>query len=292
MRVEKIVYDGVVKTLESTAQVVPRGYVIGKPLHVFIDGIENAVINGVYPIDKPVVLGSTGIVRVLEAPSADEGLSGKIAFVSPISERGLLSVNLDGLLSTYAIIPVEHIIGITNTVPRPLSALSCIASLSYRLSLEAGPNPVIIGCGVSGLMTALHVLLDGGTPEVICARRESLRYARSVGLLPIQSSENLKEGYSSIVYTSYAPWILRNLLRHGVSKLVVSPLVNRASITLFPSINRVEIIMPMPSRIEYKRSVIEKIRRLLGFVELNNIVDVQGLVPPPKLGVIVSFTRS
>ncbi len=292
MKVKKIVYDGLVKTLESPAQVVPRGYVIGKPLHVFIDGIENAVINGIYPIDKPIVLGSTGIIRVLEAPSADEGLSGKIAFVSPVSEKGLLSVNLDGLLSTYVIIPEEHIIGITNTVPRPLYALSCIASLSYRLALEAGPNPVIIGCGVSGIMTALHVLSDGGTPEIICVRRESLKYARSVGLLPNQSFGNLKNEYSSIVYTSYAPWILRNLLRQGVSKLVVSPLINKASIILIPSINRVEIVMPMPSRIEYKKSVIEKIRRLLGFVELNNIVDVLGLVPPPKLGVVISFTRS
>lgn len=292
MRVEKIVYDGVVKTLESPAQVVPRGYVIGKPLHVFIDGIENAVINGIYPIDKPVVLGSTGVVRVLEAPSADERLSGKVAFVSPVSEKGLLSVDLDGLLSTYVVVPEEHIIGITNTMPKPLSALSCIASLSYRLALEAGPNPVIIGCGVSGLMTALHVLSDGGSTEIICVRRESLRYARSVGLLPIQSFENLKEEYSSIVYTSHAPWILKNLLMQGASKLVVSPLIDRASIILTPSIRRVEVIMPMPSRIEYKRGVIEKIRRLLGFIELNNIVDVLGLMPPPKLGVIVSFTRS
>ncbi len=292
MRMEKIVYDGVVKTLESPAQVVPRGYVIGKPLHVFIDGIENAVINGIYPIDKPVVLGSTGVVRVLEAPSADERLSGKVAFVSPVSRKGILSVDLDGLLSTYVVVPEEHIIGITNTVPKPLSALSCIASLSYRLALEAGPNPVIIGCGVSGLMTALHVLSDGGSPEIICVRRESLRYARSVGLLPVQSFENLKKGYSSIVYTSHSPWILKNLLMQGASKLVVSPLINRASIILMPPIRRVEVIMPMPSRIEYKRGVIEKIGRLLGFIELDNIVDVLGLMPPPKLGVIVSFTRS
>ena len=292
MRVEKIVYDGVVKTLESPAQVVPRGYVIGKPLHVFIDGIENAVINGMYPIDKPVALGSTGVIRILEAPSADERLSGKVAFVSPVSYKGLLSVDLDGLLSTYVVVPEEHIIGVTNTVPRPLSALSCIASLSYRLALEAGLNPVIIGCGISGLLTALHVLSDGGTPEIICIRKESLRYARSVGLVPIQSFGNLKEGYSSIVYTSYAPWILRKLLRQGASKLVVSPLINKASIILAPSINKVEIVMPMPSRIEYKREVVEKIRRLLSFVELNSIVDVLGLVPPPKPGVIVSFTRS
>ena len=292
MRVVKIVYDGVVRTLELPAQIVPRGYIIGKPLHVFIDGIENAVINGIYPIDKPVALGSTGVIRVLEAPSANEGLSGKVAFVSPVSYKGLLSVDLDGLLSTYVVVPEEHIIGVTNTVPRPLSALSCIASLSYRLALEAGPNPLIVGCGVSGLMTALHVLSDGGSPEIICVRRESLRYARSVGLVPIQSLENLKEEYSSVVYTSNAPWMLRSLLRRGISKLVVSPLINRVSIMLMHSIRRVEVIMPMPSRIEYKREVVEKIRRLLGFVELNNIVDVFGLVPPPKPGVIISFTRS
>ncbi len=293
MKVEKIVYDGALRIVETSAQPVPPGHIIGKPLHVLIDGVENAVINGVYPVEKPVVLGSTGIIRVLEAPAADEGLSGKIAFVSPVSRLGRLSIELDGLLSSYVVVPQDHIIGITNSTPKPLSALSSLASLAYRLAVDAGPNPLIVGCGLTGIMTALHTIVAGGSPDIICTRRDSLRFVRASGLVPLQSIDNIRRGYSSIVYTSYSPWILNRLVKNtDISRIIVSPLVGSTSIPFTRIGGRIEAVMPLPDRIEYKAGVLEKTRRLISFAEASRISDVAGLIPPAKLGVIVSFTRS
>ncbi|NPA97741.1 MAG: hypothetical protein GXO43_00010 [Crenarchaeota archaeon] len=293
MKVEKIVYDGTLRIVEVSAQPVPPGHIIGKPLHVLVDGVENAVINGVYPIEKPVVLGSTGIVRVLEAPAADEGLSGKIAFVSPVSRLGRLSIELDGLLSSYAVVPQNNIIGTTNITPRPLAALSPLASLSYRLAVEAGPNPLIIGCGLTGIMTALHVIATGGSPDIICTRRDSLRYVRASGLVPVQSTENLPQSYSSVVYTSYSPWMLHRLVkRTSISRIIISPLIGNTIVHFGRIGGRIEVVIPLPNRIEYKSGVLEKTKRLINFAEVNKISDTAGLLPPTKLGVIISFTRS
>ena len=68
MRVKAVAYDGTARIVEDVALAVRPGHLVAKPIYVYLGLTERIVSTGQELVAKPVVPGSSGIVRIIEDP--------------------------------------------------------------------------------------------------------------------------------------------------------------------------------------------------------------------------------
>jgi len=266
-----------------------------KPVHVYIGGFENAISRGYIPIKKPVVLGSTGIVRILEAGyGANPELSGSLALVSPTTSHGYLGLDLDGLLSKYTTIPMDSII-------RTLSKQEPIYSIMYHVAIACsmcenieGKNLLIVGGGVESLALAICSEDKASRLSVLTRSKTSYRIFRKLGFDVYQKAQDIKCCFDTMFYGLLTPIYIEDLIKELGTKhltLYVNPYIKHIGINV-GSLLDVNIIKPEPEEKHY--TCINKmgkiIDRYIRKIQVKRLTEILSLFPINSIGVIISFS--
>ncbi len=273
---------------------VEEGYYLVKPLHVFVSSLENAIVEGVYTYKRPITLGSTGLVRILEAgANADPRLSGSLAIVSPISSGGVLGLELDGLLSTYTSIPGDTIV-YTVDKDTPLYSIGYHALIVSSIrKLFTGRRALIVGGGIESLLLSLEIREYTSSLSVITRSRHAGKILRRYGVNTYRDPRDLKCCYDTVFYGLYTSALLWDIIRFldKYVTIVVNPFIRTLSLPL-TFLKEVRIVRASISKdatldvlYKYRRLLQKNIRR----IELSSLKEVVSLIPVNQPGYIVSL---
>lgn len=135
---------------------VHSNHVYVSPIEVAFNGIENAVYLGLLWLKPKTILGSMGIVRVIDVGvDVDQGLKGKTFTVSPFSpSSGGIGTDSHGIASEAASIPLDALFPYYEDLG-DLNVL--LPYLSIALQVEEvyeGKRLLVIGSGPLGSLIA------------------------------------------------------------------------------------------------------------------------------------------
>ena len=146
-------------TLENVGEpLIPRDYVLVRPLKVGFDGLENAVYNGQIWAKPGIVLGGMGIAKVTEGgvDSEWESLAGKTVVISPYSKSyGGLGIEVNGIAAERGAVPKDAIFPYFPELG-DLNVLLPFASIAAKVAqLAEGRRVLVIGYGVLGRLVSI-----------------------------------------------------------------------------------------------------------------------------------------
>ncbi len=261
---------------------------MAKPAAVYIDGVENAVLHGVLPSRPPVVLGCSGVVRVLEAGrDGDDTLSGELVVVQPFTSRGVLGVDADGLLQQYPCIPADSVLGVVEEAS-VFNAVLYWLLLGVAAAEEIGARrAVVVGAGLSGLAAAVHLGFIGGEPVVYTLRRRG--FVRKIGVDAVSSPSDLHGVFDAAYIASLSPRMAEEavgLVGDG-GVVVYNPFIRVSTATR----GKVSVVTAEPRMGLRDKAyrVWRVLRRLIRVVEVEKPGDAVGLFPVPGVGGVVAI---
>lgn len=285
MRTKALVYSGRLEAVEYPFVAV-HDEILVKPLYIYLGDLERAVMQGYLPVNKPLVLGSMGVVKAVEVLEGPTEYTGKNCVVTPLGSKGVLGIEVDGLLSNYASIPSSYI-DEEVAEPTPLDAIKPLIKHASELAANSTEPVIVEGCGLLGLATGLALRLLGVEPVFYC--EEEGGRAQSYGFEVHRHTGNLSTRWSTLVVTSTSPSAKYALLKHlEYKQLVISPLSFTSWIPIRPGSTRV--INPWKSEnYTFIKRVAKELGRNIKVYSVQNVEEVVGLLPPRGLGVIISF---
>lgn len=290
MKQRSVVYSGKVEIVEYPAVPV-HDSILAKPLYVYVGDLERSVVEGLLPITKPVIIGSTGVVKVVEVLEGPTQPTGKDYTVLPFGDKGCLGVDTNGLLTTHATLTHSYL-DEELVQSTPYDSIKPLVKHAVELA-SACEEPVLIeGCGLLSVATGLGLRRMGVEPVFYC--EEGGRKAGLFGFNVHRHFGNLGTRWRTIVLTSTSPsskhTVLSDLEYHRV---VISPLSFTTWIPL-----RVRRIGSVTVNVvwktgNYKSEIVRDIMRELSkFVKVVSVQDIEkalGLIPARGFGLILAL---
>jgi D-arabinose 1-dehydrogenase-like Zn-dependent alcohol dehydrogenase len=291
-----LVWNGTVEVAELPVAAIPQHAVLLKVKYALWSGIEEAIREGVLlPLRRPVVLGSSGSGRVVEAGVGSEQLrGGESVSVYKVSEGSLPGLTADGFLSSYAAVP-EKLLTPTG-LEGPESALLLHASLACDtvefLRTRGARFVAIYGLGVFGasVLIALSTLGERIDVKAYTAMQAVHSWLRSRGFDVTSFTTSGRRRAESVVISSAciseleAPLVVLNpYVAAGRKASCIPRLVPGSS---------VELYVPSGKNPACAERVARSMWRELG--ELLAVVDVSEIDGQPpalegQLGYIIRF---
>lgn len=292
LKIESLVYNGSINTITKNTISVKYGYLLVKTLYVYIGLVEKIVLNNYEPIIKPIIMGSSGIVKIIEDPSGlTSELSGKTAVVSPFGLQGILGLDQDGLASNYTQLHTSYIYKYV-TEAKPYYTIYPYIAHSLKLCKEAENPVLIIGCNIVSISSALyltHIGLD--KPDLICSRIPS--FLKNYDLKILQHVSDLLPKYNTVIVSYEKYSLIHDVLRNIIYNNIV--------LTSLSRVRNIPIKAGLNARINYIDSVdyiddgsINEILRIISkdikIIRVKSLSESIGLLPPRKFGLIIELT--
>lgn len=108
----------------------------------------------------------------------------------------------DGAFSEYLVVPKWNLVMLDDNMSYEKAALCEPAAVSLHAinigGVKKGDNVLIIGTGTIGFMIALFCKTKEANVMMVTRRKESYDFAKTLGILPIENSDNLSEEVSKI----------------------------------------------------------------------------------------------
>lgn len=274
-----IEWSGGVRVSKRHTSYIPQGYVMIQVHYAVWSGIEESVRYGVILPRHGVIMGSSGLGRVIETgPGVDPSLSGRYVVPTTVERQYCMGVDTDGFLGEYTVVQSRSLT-VLDTTPEQLDALALHASIAYdavsRIESHDYPRILVIGAGITGLLASLELIDRGYIVDTY-----TLKYEKSLCSLRFVKRMNPAE-YNAIILMSPLPLSWYTSILNDNTLLLVHPLV--APITTPQSSSRIEVLRGVPGL--YWRGIIRKhVDCLRDYIW--NIVE--GLVEPPPLNEILS----
>lgn len=291
MKIKTLVFNGLRLTLvQKNVLEVKKDHVLAKTLYFYIGPVDNMILSGRIISRTPIVIGTSGVVRILETPTTEENISGKIAIISPVGSGGLLGVNINGLASTYTDIHVSHIFEIIEA-PKPIHAIYPYVALGLLMADKAGYNVLIAGCSLSSVVAALAVKDRGGEPVIIC--NDSQRVPKRFGLKTAKNLGELNPSYDSMIIDITASFGLVDILLENISfnRIIVPCLTLFNHIRLPRKSIHIEYIDKIKTSLDRIDKYAYKIKKLIHIIRSKELEDIIGLLPVRNLGLIVEINK-
>jgi hypothetical protein len=293
VRRKSIVYSGSAVEVVEYPAVVISGDILAKTLYVYLGDLEKALYSGLIPLTKPVVLGSTGVVRVIEVLSDRTEYTGKYYTVTPLGEWGVLSVTTNGILSNYASLDDSYLEE-KLTSPQPHDALRPLLNHVVSLASKCEEPVLVEGCGLVGV--SLGTLLGEANLEVQLYCETDKRNAYTLGLDPISHTSNLSKKWRTVVVTSLNAASKYRVMRElEYSNLVISALSLtewipvRRNYTTRVSVVGVERGVEVEELAWKSKKVLYRLSRAIKVVRAGDLDSAKGLIPPRGLGTVVAL---
>ncbi len=297
MVAEALVYDGEKVSLLKRSVSIRVNEVLVKPLSVFIGGVENYIVTGKIPFKRPIILGHTGIGRIVETGShAPSELSGKITIIKPVTTNGVLGINLDGLLSKQVSVPIDAIAK-TISVDEPKYAISYYVAIANYISKQIKEKDIlIIGGGITGL--SLLTITSSIKVDIVTFSRESYRLARRLCTTVFRDLKEVKDRYSVIYYNLLTPIYLSyigNFTKDGCEIYInpITAMLYGKAISIPLEHKRCHVITPVPEDSDYVANM-EKIWDIIGseikVVRIESMKELVTLLPTRPFGIIIGLS--
>ncbi len=135
---------------------IPEGWVLGKVLTAMLSPIDRSVTAGVQPTPPGRILGSYGVIRVVEPGINSEVNPGEIFGVQPYCNENIVGVEINGVLSDYASVPTSCLVKIRNELSNDHIPLWIEFSFLKELSeiAEDSNEALIVGCTFTSYVIA------------------------------------------------------------------------------------------------------------------------------------------
>ncbi|MEZ0393515.1 MAG: hypothetical protein ABWK00_00485 [Desulfurococcaceae archaeon] len=288
MRERYVAFDGrTFRVFERPAVPVERGWMLVKPLYVYVGFPERLLYSGLEPVEVPRRIGSSCVAKVIESQGPE--LSGRLVVTKHLLSGRLVGLDVDGCLSTYAGVPGDLVFWLPDRA-EPHYALLPFVQHALDIAGEAYGNVLVIGCNLVGLLAALAMRDSGMEPTVYCAR--GIGPARRLGLRATPKAGDLAGSYDVVaVVEAQEGWALSALAGIRYSRLVISALARPGRIPL-PASGRAEVVVL--DDVEARGG--EKLwkhcgtaRELVRVVRVRDPEEALGLLPPGGLGYVVEL---
>jgi hypothetical protein len=291
LRQKLVVYSDKVEVVEHPCVVVKESVLV-KPIYVYLGELERHLLEGSLPSTRPVVLGGSGVVRVVEVQGGETELTGRVYTVTPIGPRGLLGYEEDGLLGNFVSISRSYLDDLL-VDPRPIDAVRPLVKHAYSLVTKVSEPVLIEGCNLLGIAAGLILRYMGVEALFYCEQR--VRLALQYGFNVYKHISELATRWSTVILTGINQSVKYKLLqRLTANTVVISPLSTTSWIPITPHGGEARILIPRGGEaIEHSimRKVLDDLSRGLKVLEIDDVKSVLGLLPPRGLGVIVSLRR-
>lgn len=273
-----VVLQGDLRYLDVPVPPIRSDEVLVKVLGAALTPTDIAAIRGHLPYIYGKIVGSAGIVRVLELGADVKNFStGENAIVAPRCFVEL-ATSRNGIMTDLASIRSDCL----EPVPQKLSGiegvyLSLLAHIpSVRASLS-GSSLLIAGCGYEAQILA-SVVKDKVKTDVVCASNAGLRRVVKLGIRAylVEAGE---ESYDAVYISSLDPLVVHEAARRCVGTLYISPLVPEYLVPLSKGIRRVVVTsrlkLNLSKALELVRGFSKQLGDLLKVVnDLKAVVDV------------------
>ncbi len=288
---QKLVFDGVNLLVDRDRFiVVHRGDVLVKVYYFYLGLIDNLLVNGNIITRLPRVLGSSGLVRVLEvSPSVEESIAGKLVTVKPLGKRGVLVWDADGVAANFTSIHSSYIHYYVEKID-PLYSVYPLILHGLRLA-EASEEPVLItGCNIFSLSAALYLEINSINYSMFCGKTS---IARRLGLNAYKNVKDLGKNYNSLIITPTDPGrLVESLSQISFNNVLISRITNIAYLPVKIINNkelRLKIIDEFSSNTAIARRISQKLKRFIDVIHVSDLGEINNLLPVRKLGLIIGF---
>lgn len=290
MRQKSIIYSGHVEVVEYPA-VPAREAILAKPIYVYIGDVERSVVQGAIPVTRPVVLGSTGIAKVVEVFEGSTEPTGKVYTVSPLGDRGFLGVNTNGLLSNYASLTHAYL-DEELTQSNPHDSLRPLVKHASEIASTCEEPVLIEGCGIIGVAAGLALRKAGVEPVFYC--ENGARRAHIFNFNVHKHVGDLSSKWRTVVITSMDPGSKYTVLAgFEYYNVVITPLSFTRWLPLPASrVGSVKVLTLWKTgkySSEFVRDVLRELSKVVRIVAVDDIEKVLGLIPPRGFGFIIAF---
>ncbi len=248
--VKGIVWYGGAAVAEVRRPPLKRGEVLGKVLAASITHIERLVSLGLIPTEVGRVLGSVGLIKVIDISSdLDSTLIGKYLLLLP-RPSNIGGINFDGVLTEVVSIPYKLLMPISKyyaSVPEVL----IYAELSYIHEIVdhvKNKEVLVLGCGPTSYITVKYIK-DLCNVYVGYLHNQQMRSKIAELGVYVANYENISKGdYDIIIILTADTYLALNILKliKNPEIIVVPPTNYRVliNITKFNHNNVVKLLIP------------------------------------------------
>ena len=286
-----VVFDDSLRIVENPAIALIPGYMLVKPLIIYLGFPEKLITSGLMPFKTPVIPGSMGIGRVVETYNGDGSIVGRNIVISPFHNEEVLGVDRNGLLGNFVSLPTGYIHS-TVEKPRALQALTPLVHHAYALADKLHDNPLILGCELLSILTGIFSRNKGFEPAFICG--DGLREASKFGFKVFKNLGEMPPTVKTLVITSYSPILTGAVVeKTHPQHIIVSPLSFTNYLKL-PLREKVVIERVTSFRVESFNETekgLQEVKNEVKVVEVDDVEKTLGLIPPRGLGVVVKYSK-
>ncbi len=250
-----LVWNGEAIVEERPVPPIPRGWVLGKVLAASLTSIDAAVTSGSLPVIPGRVLGSYGLIRIVE-PGVDAPFDpGEVVGVTPLSSEGTLVIDLDGVMSEYAAVPSDTIIDVGKNVVKSENLWKLLLMLEFSFvpkltDIVGGKDVLILGTGISTYIIA-SFLKSYSRITVIGRESPFLKRLAGLGVKVLSAKKHLNKErslFDAVILCaihSYMAMASPTYLRSG-GTLVLPPNTPHGKLVLsYPNtLSRIVIVRP------------------------------------------------
>jgi DNA-binding HxlR family transcriptional regulator len=179
--------------------VVISGGVLAKTVYVYIGDLERGILSGLIPVNKPLILGSSGVVRVIEVLGERTEYTGKYYVITPLGNRGFLGLSVNGLLSNYVSLDDSYLEE-ELSLPTPIDAIRPFFKHVALLASMCEEPVLVEGCGLIGVMLGGFLRELGMNSQLYC--ESGKRNASILDLNVTSHISNLSKKWRTLVITS------------------------------------------------------------------------------------------
>ncbi len=250
-----LVWNGEAVVEERPVPPIPKGWVLGKVLAASLTSIDAAVTSGTLPVIPGRVLGSYGLIRVVE-PGVDTPFGpGEVVGVTPLSSEGTLVIDLDGVMSEYASVPSDTIIDVGKNAVKSADLWKLLLMLEFSFvpkltDIVGGKDVLILGTGISTYIIA-SFLKSYSRITVIGRESPFLKRLAGLGVKVLSTKKHLNKErslFDAVILCaihSYMAMASPTYLRSG-GTLVLPPNTPHGKLVLsYPNtLSRIMIVRP------------------------------------------------
>jgi len=214
--VKGVLWDGSVKFVDVIRPYIRQGYILGKTVLAGITHIERAISLGIVPTEVGRILGSLGVIRVIDVSSdLDSSLIGKYFLLLPRYDF-IGGVDFNGVLTEYAALPHKILTPISEYyVQNPEILIH--AELSYISNLikyVKGREVLILGCGPTSYVITKYISKLCNAYVVCYHSHKFLQKIAEVGVY-VANYENIsKERYDVVLILTLSSYLMSRALKH------------------------------------------------------------------------------
>ena len=172
---------------------IPEGWVLGKVISAMLSPIDRSATVGAQPLPPGRIMGSYGVIRVVEPGIGSGAGPGELYGVQPYCEDSILGVNLDGTMGEYASVPSSCLIKLRNNLLSERTPLWIEFSFIDQLKELArrSESTLLVGCSFTAYIIA-NSLRNVADFNVACVERALMKEISELGV-PVKKIINLGE---------------------------------------------------------------------------------------------------